>query len=56
MIQDGHSVLLPTGASPLFFGERAMQKLLNRKTKVASYYFDLTLVGDYWGEFADTSV
>ena len=29
-----------------------MQKLLNRKTKVASYYFDLTLVGDYWGALA----
>lgn len=54
VIQGGHSVLLSAGASPLFFGERAMQKLLNRKTKVASYYFDLNLVGDYWGEFAHT--
>jgi alanine-glyoxylate transaminase/serine-glyoxylate transaminase/serine-pyruvate transaminase len=32
-------------------GERGLQKLLGRKTKVASYYFDLTLVGDYWGWF-----
>ena len=38
------------GASPLFFSEHAMKKLHNRKTKVASYYFDLNLVGDYWGE------
>jgi hypothetical protein len=38
------------GASPLFFSERAMKKLADRKTKVASYYFDLNLVGDYWGE------
>lgn len=41
----------PPGASPLFFGERAMKKLADRKTKVASYYFDLNLVGDYWGWF-----
>jgi alanine-glyoxylate transaminase / serine-glyoxylate transaminase / serine-pyruvate transaminase len=30
-------------------GERAFEKLMNRKTKVASYQNDLTLVGDYWG-------
>ncbi len=29
--------------------ERAFQKLSNRKTKVASYYLDATLFGDYWG-------
>lgn len=27
-----------------------MAKLHSRKTKVASYYFDLNLIGDYWGE------
>lgn len=26
-----------------------MEKLANRKTKVASYQNDLTLIGDYWG-------
>lgn len=31
--------------------ERAMQKLQGRKTKVASYYFDMNLVGDYWCAF-----
>ena len=31
--------------------ERAFQKLTNRKTKVASYYLDATLFGDYWGWF-----
>ena len=31
--------------------ERAFEKLKNRKTKVASYYLDATLFGDYWGWF-----
>ena len=39
----------PPGAAPLMFGERAFEKLSNRKTKVASYMNDLTLIGDYWG-------
>ncbi|KAK9807220.1 hypothetical protein WJX73_010527 [Symbiochloris irregularis] len=39
----------PPGGAPLFFGERAFEKLQSRKSKVASYYFDLNLVGDYWG-------
>lgn len=37
-----------TGAAPFFMSEKAMQKLKARKTKVASYYFDMNLVGDYW--------
>ena len=39
------------GGAPLFFGERAFEKLQRRKSKVSSYYFDLNLVGDYWGWF-----
>lgn len=35
------------GAAPLFFNQRAMDKLKNRKTKVASYYLDMNLVGAY---------
>ena len=31
--------------------EKAFQKVTNRKTKVASYYLDATLFGDYWGWF-----
>lgn len=27
-----------------------MQKILDRKTKPATYAMDLNLVGDYWGE------
>lgn len=36
-------------AAPLMLNDRAMEKLANRKTKVASYQNDLTLIGDYWG-------
>lgn len=39
----------PPGAAPLMLGERAFEKLSNRKTPVASYMNDLTLIGDYWG-------
>ena len=41
----------PPGAAPLFLGERALEKLAKRKSKVGSYNLDLTLVGTYWGWF-----
>lgn len=40
----------PCGA-PIALSERAVHKLQNRKTPVQSYYFDLNLVGNYWGWF-----
>jgi alanine-glyoxylate transaminase / serine-glyoxylate transaminase / serine-pyruvate transaminase len=39
----------PPGLAPLSFNEKAVEKLLGRKTKVPSWYLDLTMVGDYWG-------
>lgn len=39
----------PPGASPLTLGERALAKLNGRKTKVANWYLDMSLVGKYWG-------
>ena len=39
------------GAAPFMLGERGFKKLQNRKTKVASYNFDLNLILDYWGCF-----
>ncbi len=39
----------PPGISPLTLGERAMEKLNSRKTKVANWYLDMKLVGKYWG-------
>lgn len=41
----------PPGAAPLFFGERALEKLAKRKTPPATYNLDLNLVGTYWGWF-----
>jgi alanine-glyoxylate transaminase/serine-glyoxylate transaminase/serine-pyruvate transaminase len=39
----------PPGVSPLTFGPRAVEKLNNRKTTVANWYLDLTLLTKYWG-------
>ena len=35
------------GAAPLYFNQRAIDKLQSRKTKPATYYLDLNLVGAY---------
>ncbi len=40
------------GAAPFMLSERGLKKLLNRKMKVASYNFDLNLIGNYWGWFS----
>lgn len=37
------------GLSPLTFGERAMAALKERKTKVRSWFLDLSLLTGYWG-------
>jgi alanine-glyoxylate transaminase/serine-glyoxylate transaminase/serine-pyruvate transaminase len=39
----------PPGLGPLTLGPRAVEKVLNRKSKVRSWYFDLTLLMNYWG-------
>jgi alanine-glyoxylate transaminase/serine-glyoxylate transaminase/serine-pyruvate transaminase len=40
----------PPGASPLTLNDRAMDKVLSREAPVRSWYLDLTLLQDYWGE------
>jgi alanine-glyoxylate transaminase/serine-glyoxylate transaminase/serine-pyruvate transaminase len=37
------------GLSPVSFGERAMEKVKARKSKVQSWFLDLNLVMGYWG-------
>jgi alanine-glyoxylate transaminase / serine-glyoxylate transaminase / serine-pyruvate transaminase len=37
------------GASPFTMSQRAMEKLLARKTKVPNWYLDMLLLGKYWG-------
>ncbi len=39
----------PPGASPLTFSPRAMERIRSRKTKVANWYLDATMLGSYWG-------
>lgn len=40
------------GLSPISFSKRAMEVVKNRKTKVQSWFMDLTLVMAYWGHGA----
>jgi len=37
------------GLSPISFNERAVQLIKNRKTKIQSWFLDLSLVMAYWG-------
>ncbi len=37
------------GASPFTMGPRALQKLEKRRSKVANWYLDMTLLSQYWG-------
>ena len=39
----------PPGLAPLTLGPRAVEKLNSRKTKVANWYLDMTLLIKYWG-------
>jgi alanine-glyoxylate transaminase / serine-glyoxylate transaminase / serine-pyruvate transaminase len=41
---------VPPGIAPITFGKRAEEVLAKRKSKVTSWYFDLTLIRDYWNE------
>jgi len=40
----------PPGLAPVTLSPRAVARLERRKTKVASWYFDLTMVRQYWGQ------
>lgn len=39
----------PPGLAPITLSERALQVLANRKTKVQSWYLDLSMIQNYWG-------
>lgn len=39
----------PPGLSPVTFSDRAVAKLKARKSKVQSWYFDLSMIESYWG-------
>ena len=40
----------PPGLSPVSFSDAAMDALNARKSKVASWYLDLSMIANYWGE------
>jgi alanine-glyoxylate transaminase/serine-glyoxylate transaminase/serine-pyruvate transaminase len=41
---------VPPGLSPITLNERAMEKVRSRRTPVQSWYFDLTMIEQYWNE------
>jgi len=40
----------PPGLAPVTFGERALEVVRRRKTKVRSWYLDVGMLQQYWGE------
>ncbi len=41
---------VPPGLSPVSFSEKALKALDSRKSKVQSWYLDLSMIRQYWGE------
>jgi alanine-glyoxylate transaminase/serine-glyoxylate transaminase/serine-pyruvate transaminase len=41
---------VPPGFAPITLNDRAMEKLRKRQTPVQSWYFDLTMIEQYWTE------
>ncbi len=39
----------PPGLSPVTFSDRAVDMVMKRKTKVTSWYLDITMLKNYWG-------
>jgi alanine-glyoxylate transaminase/serine-glyoxylate transaminase/serine-pyruvate transaminase len=40
----------PPGLAPVSFGARAMDVIMARKTKVQSWYLDVSMLAQYWGK------
>lgn len=40
----------PPGLAPASFSPRALEVILNRKTKVQSWYLDVSMLAKYWGQ------
>ncbi|HYW71042.1 MAG TPA: alanine--glyoxylate aminotransferase family protein [Pyrinomonadaceae bacterium] len=40
----------PPGLAPITFSERALERIRARRTKVQSWYLDITMVEKYWGD------
>jgi alanine-glyoxylate transaminase/serine-glyoxylate transaminase/serine-pyruvate transaminase len=44
------AISAPPGMAPITVNARVADVLRNRRTKIQSWYFDLTIVMDYWGK------
>ncbi|MFO0867406.1 MAG: alanine--glyoxylate aminotransferase family protein [Pirellulales bacterium] len=40
----------PPGLAPVSFNQRALDVILNRRTKVQSWYLDVSMLASYWGQ------
>ncbi|MCC7083866.1 MAG: alanine--glyoxylate aminotransferase family protein [Pirellulales bacterium] len=40
----------PPGLAPITFSDKAMEKIRARKSKVQSWYLDVTMLSQYWGQ------
>ena len=40
----------PPGLSPITFNQRALDRIRSRRSKVQSWYLDITMVEKYWGD------
>ena len=40
----------PPGLAPVSFNDRAVKTVMERKTKVQSWYLDVSLLANYWGQ------
>ncbi len=38
----------PPGLAPVSFGQRAVDSIMNRRTKVPNWYLDMSMVANYW--------
>ncbi|XP_055920417.1 alanine--glyoxylate aminotransferase [Eupeodes corollae] len=46
----------PPGISPISFSKKAMSRIISRSSKVKSYYWDATLIGQYWNCFGGSRI
>lgn len=44
------AISCPPGLSPITFNDQACEIISQRKTKVQSWYLDLTMIKNYWGQ------
>ncbi|MEZ6076267.1 MAG: aminotransferase class V-fold PLP-dependent enzyme [Pirellulaceae bacterium] len=45
----------PPGLAPVTFSPRALEVLDQRKSKVTSWYLDVTMLRNYWGAIESTT-